>query len=260
MDATAMQIFTKMANRWAERVCADDECKAFRAALAQTDVRATMAHDSYLINLASPDDTLRRRSIESFVAELQRCEALGLDVLVSHPGNHMGDLASGLRRNADGIAEALERVPGRCGVALEGTAGSGTSLGARFEELARIIEYVPAPLRDRMGVCLDSCHLYAAGYDIVKDYDGVWRHFGDVVGFERLRGLHLNDSKTKLGSRRDRHELIGEGALGATPFRRIMTDERLANIPKVIETPKLDDAAKTDRRMLKRLRGYARSG
>jgi deoxyribonuclease-4 len=111
-----------------------------------------------------------------------------------------------------------------------------------------------------MGVCLDSCHLYAAGYDIVKDYDGVWRHFGDVVGFERLRGLHLNDSKTKLGSRRDRHELIGEGALGATPFRRIMTDERLANIPKVIETRKLDDAAKTDRRMLKRLRGYARSG
>ena len=252
-----MQIFTKMANRWAERVCADDECRAFRAALAQTDVRVTMAHDSYLINLASPDAILRRRSLESFVAELQRCEALGLHVLVSHPGNHMGDLESGLRRNADAIAEALERVPGRCIVALEGTAGSGTSLGARFEELAAIIEYVPTPLRDRMGVCLDTCHLYAAGYDIVEDFDGVWRHFDDVVGRERLTGLHLNDSKTPLGSHRDRHELIGEGALGAAPFRRIMTDERFARIPKVIETPKLDDAAKTDRRMLQRLRRYA---
>ena len=260
MGATAMQIFTKMANRWAERVCADDECRAFRAALAQTNVRATMAHDSYLINLASPDVTLRRRSIESFVAELQRCEALGLDVLVSHPGNHMGDLESGLHRNADAIAEALGRVPGHCVVAMEGTAGSGTSLGARFEELATLIEYVPAPLRDRMAVCLDTCHLYAAGYDIVKDFDGMWRHFDDVVGFARLRGLHLNDSKTKLGSRRDRHELIGEGSLGAQPFRRIMTDDRFAKVPKVIETPKLEDAAKTDKRMLARLRRYARVG
>jgi len=257
MGATAMQIFTKMANRWAERVCADDECRAFRAALAQTNVRVTMAHDSYLINLASPDAALRRRSIESFVAELQRCEALGLDVLVSHPGNHMGDLESGLHRNADAIAEALSRVPGRCVVAMEGTAGSGTSLGARFEELARLIEYVPLGLRDRMGVCLDTCHLFAAGYDLVQDFDGVWRHFGDVVGFDRLRGLHLNDSKTQLGSRRDRHELIGEGSLGPKPFRRIMTDERFSHVPKVIETPKLDDAAKTDRRMLKRLRSYA---
>src|SRR5437763_3813955 len=135
IKATAMQIFTKMANRWAERACADDECIAFRAALAVTDVRVTMAHDSYLINLASPDPILRRRSIESFVAELQRCEALGLNILVSHPGNHMGDLESGLHRNADAITEALERVPSRCVLALESTAGSGTSLGARFEEL-----------------------------------------------------------------------------------------------------------------------------
>jgi deoxyribonuclease-4 len=258
MNATAMQIFTKMANRWAERVCADDECRAFRAGLAETNVRATMAHDSYLINLASPDTTLRRRSLESFVAELQRCEALGLDILVSHPGNHMGDLASGLHRNADAIAEALDRVPGRCVVALEGTAGSGTSLGARFEELAAIIDYVPMSLRHRMGVCLDTCHLYAAGYDIVKDFDGVWQHFDDAVGRDRLKALHLNDSKTPFNSHRDWHELIGQGALGARPFRRIMTDERFVSIPKVIETPKLDDAAKTDRRMLMRLRNYTK--
>jgi deoxyribonuclease IV len=247
-----------MANRWAERVCVDEECVAFRAALAQTGVRATMAHDSYLINLASPDPVLRRRSIESFVAELQRCQALGLQLLVSHPGNHMGDHESGLLRNAEAIAEALERVPGECVVALEATSGSGTTLGGRFEDLARIIDLVPEPWRGRMGVCTDTCHLYAAGYDIVKDYDGVWRRFDDVIGLERLRALHLNDSKTPLGSRRDRHELIGEGTLGPAPFRRIVLDERLAAIPKVIETPKLDDATRTDRRMLRRLRAYGR--
>lgn len=255
--ATAMQMFTKMANRWAERVCADAECVAFRQELAKTDVRLTMAHDSYLINLASPDPVLRRRSIESFVAELQRCEALGLDLLVSHPGNHMGDLESGIHRNADAITEALERVPGQCGVAMEATSGSGTSIGSRFEELAALIERVPPAQRGRMGVCADTCHLYSAGHDLVKNFDGVWQRFGDVVGFDRLRALHLNDSKTKFGSHRDRHELIGEGSLGPKPFRRIMTDERFARIPKVIETPKLEETI-TDRRMLRRLRSYGR--
>ena len=252
-----MQMFTKMANRWAERVCADAECVAFRQELATTDVRFTMAHDSYLINLASPDPVLRRRSIESFVAELQRCEALGLDLLVSHPGNHMGDLASGIHRNADAVAEALERVPGKCVVAMEATSGSGTSIGSRFEELAALIERVPPTHRGRMGVCADTCHLYSAGHDLVKNFDGVWERFGDVVGLDRLRALHLNDSKTKFGSHRDRHELIGEGSLGPKPFRRIMTDERFARIPKVIETPKLEETI-TDRRMLRRLRSYGR--
>jgi deoxyribonuclease IV len=257
LKATAMQIFTKMANRWAERVCADQECVAFREGLATTDVRVTMAHDSYLINLASPDRALRRRSIESFVAELQRCEALGLNLLVSHPGNHMGDLASGLRRNADAVTEALERVPGTCVIAMEGTAGSGTSIGARFEELVAIIEYVPEPHRQRMGVCTDTCHLYSAGHDLVNDFDGVWRRFDDVIGLSRLRAMHLNDSKTKFDSHRDRHELIGEGSLGPQPFRRIMSDDRFALVPKVIETPKLIETT-TDRRMLRRLRAYRR--
>ena len=253
-----MQIFTKMASRWAERACADDECRAFRAALAETDVRVSMAHDSYLINLASPDPVLRRRSIESFVAELQRCEALGLNILVSHPGNHMGDLTSGLQRNADAIAEALERVPGTVKVAMETTAGSGTAIGATFEDIAAVIDQVPPQLRHRMGVCADTCHLYAAGHDLVKDFDGVWARFDDVVGRDRLLALHLNDSKLPFNSRRDRHELIGEGSLGPKPFRRIVSDERFAAVPKVIETPKLDDATKTDRRMLRRLRAYGR--
>jgi deoxyribonuclease-4 len=260
IGATAMQIFTKLAQRWAERACADDECKAFRSALAETDVRVTVAHDSYLINLASPDPTLRRRSIESFVAELARCEALGLDYLVSHPGNFIDDRASGIARNADAITEALERVPGATGLCMELTSGSGTAIGSTFEELAVLIEQVSAPARPRMGVCVDTCHAYSAGYDLVTDYDGVWRWFADVVGIERLRVLHLNDSKTPFGSHRDRHELIGEGSLGPAPFRRIMRDERFADVPKLIETPKLDNATKTDRRMLTRLRRYAADG
>jgi deoxyribonuclease-4 len=245
-----------MANRWAERACDDVECRAFRDSLADTDVRVTAAHDSYLINLASPDPVLRARSLESFVSELQRCEALGLQYLVSHPGNYMDDRASGIARNADAIVEALERVPGRTIVLLETTAGSGTAIGATFEEMAELIGRVARTCSTRIGVCVDSCHIFAAGYDLVHDYDGVWRRFAETIGLHRLGLMHLNDSKTPFGSRRDRHELIGEGALGEEPFRRIMTDERLAGVPKVIETPKLDDAETTDRRMLERLRGY----
>jgi deoxyribonuclease-4 len=255
--ATAMQLFTKMANRWAERACEDEECGTFRERLAATRVSATMAHDSYLINLASPDDTLRARSLASFVAELRRCEALGLHYLVSHPGNYMDDRASGLARNADAITAALEQVPGTTILCLETTAGSGTALGASFEELAALIDRVGERVRGRVGVCVDTCHVYSAGYDLVADYDGVLARLDDVLGLARLRVMHLNDSKTPFGSRRDRHELIAEGSLGEAPFRRIMTDERLAGVPKVIETPKLDDATATDTRMLERLRGYA---
>ena len=253
-----MQIFTKMASRWAERDCEPIERKTFRAAVADTDLEALNAHDSYLINLASPDEILRARSIESFVCELRRCEALGLRALVSHPGNFMDDRASGLARNADAITEALTRVPGRVRVLLETTAGSGTALGATFDELAAIIKRVPGTLRRRMGVCIDTAHIFAAGYDIAREYDDVMQRFDDTVGLRRLGAMHLNDSKAPLGSRRDRHELIGEGTIGETAFRRIMTDDRLLAVPKVIETPKLDDPEATDRRMLNRLRDYAR--
>ena len=258
LRATAMQIFTKQPNRWAERACGAAERRAFSAALAATAVQATIAHDSYLINLASPDRALRSRSLESFTAELARCKALGLAYLVSHPGNYMDDRASGLARNADAIIECLERVPGRTVLCLETTAGGGTVLGSTFEELAAIIARVPAGLRRRVGVCLDTCHVFAAGYDVVRDYDGVWSRFDDVLGLSRLRAIHHNDSKAPFGSRRDRHERIGEGALGPAPFRRIMRDERLARVPKVIETPKGDDEAASDSLMLRRLRGYRR--
>lgn len=257
IQATAMQLFTKQANRWAERECDDCERDDFRAALACTGVEVTIAHDSYLINLASPDEALRRKSIESFVSELKRCEALGLTYLVSHPGNYMDNRESGIARNADSIAEALARVPGNTVLCLETTAGSGTSLGASFEELASIIARVSEPQRSRIGVCVDSCHVHSAGYDLVNAYDDVWARFDDALGWSRLRTMHLNDSKTPFASRRDRHALIGFGSLGEEPFRRIMTDHRLAAVAKVIETPKLDNDMITDSCMLRLLRGFA---
>lgn len=258
IGATAMQVFTKMGNRWAERECHGDECSRFTAALKETEVGVVVSHDSYLINLASPDPVLRARSLESFVAELQRAQGLGLRGVVSHPGNYMDDRVSGIARNADAITQALERVPGRTMVLLETTAGTGTSLGSTFEELAEIIRKVPAPHRRRLGVCVDTCHIFSAGYDLRKNYEGVWARFADVIGMSRLRMMHLNDSKTPMGSNRDRHELIAEGSIGDKPFRRIMNDERLMKVPKVIETPKLDDPEATDRRMLERLRSYAK--
>jgi deoxyribonuclease-4 len=256
IGATAMQIFTKMASRWAERVCEEEECTTFLTELGDTAVRETNAHDSYLINLASPDPVLRQRSIDSFVGELQRCAALKLKFLVSHPGNFMDERSSGLERNAEAIGIALERAPGETMLLMEMTAGAGTVLGSSFEEMAKLIEMIPLPYRKRVGVCVDTAHIFAAGYDIVNDYDGVWARFDDVIGRSRLRLMHLNDSKVPLGSRKDRHELIGEGAIGEGAFRSIMNDPRLASVGKVIETPKLDDAETTDRRMLERLRGY----
>ncbi|MEP7087849.1 MAG: deoxyribonuclease IV [Gemmatimonadota bacterium] len=257
IKATAMQMFTKQGNRWAERECDDCERDEFRAALARTGVEVTIAHDSYLINLASPDDALRRKSIESFVCELERCASLGLTYLVSHPGNYMDDRESGIARNADSITEALARAPGETILCLETTAGSGTSLGATFEELADIIGRVPEPYRPRIGVCVDTCHIYSAGYNLVDSYDDVWKSFDSALGWERLGVLHLNDSKTPFNSHRDRHALIGFGSLGEEPFRRIMTDPRLTRVAKVLETPKLDNDMLTDSCMLHLLRGFA---
>jgi deoxyribonuclease-4 len=222
--------------------------------------RAAVAHDSYLINLASPDLELRARSIKSFIAELQRCQTLGIRAVVSHPGNYLDDRGSGLSRNAESYIECLEAVPGSIMVLLETTAGTGTALGSSFEELAEIRAKIPSPLRKRIGFCADTCHLYAAGYDLVRDYEGIWQRWDDLIGLKHLRCLHLNDSKTPLGSRRDRHELIGEGSLGPSPFRRIMTDPRFSRVMKVLETPKGDDLVTSDRKMLRRLRAYGRRG
>ena len=257
ITANCFQLFTKTANQWRERVVTEGERTLLAAARDRHPAQAVVSHDSYLINLASPIPALRRQSTESFVLELQRAHALGLTGVVSHPGNFMDDRASGLARNAEAVAEALERAPGAAKLYLETTAGSGTSLGATFEELAWIIAQLPAAQRARVGICLDTCHAFSAGYDLVNDFDGVWARFSDVLGFGRLGVLHLNDSKTPFASRRDRHELLGEGSLGLGPFRRIMTDGRFAAVPKLLETPKGDDMVLNDRRMLALLRSLA---
>ena len=257
IGATALQLFTKTPNQWREPEIETETAAAFRAALAASGVRFTTSHDSYLINLASPDATLRARSLDSFTRELRRCHALGLDAVVSHPGNFIDDRASGLARNADAITEALEAAPGPTRLYMELTAGQGTVLGSSFEEMAALLARIPSRLQRRLGVCLDTAHVFAAGYDLVKDYDGVWTRFADVIGFDRLGVLHLNDSAVPFGSRKDRHALIGDGHIGDAPFRRIMTDPRLRDIPKILETPKGDDMVTNDRRMLAKLRGFA---
>jgi deoxyribonuclease-4 len=257
IGATAIQLFTKQASQWREPAIPDEQRATFRALRDASGIVHVNAHDSYLINLASPDPVLWSRSLVSFISELRRCEALGLDALVSHPGNYIDDRDEGLARNAAAIGIALGTVPGQTRLLMEMTAGTGTALCSTFEEMAMLLSLIPRDVRNRVGVCVDTCHLFAAGYDIINDYDGVWKHFDEVIGYGLLGMLHLNDSKMPLGARRDRHELIGEGCIGEGPFRRVMTDRRLAPVPKVIETPKLDDATATDRRMLKRLRRYA---
>jgi deoxyribonuclease-4 len=259
IGATAIQLFTKTPNQWREPSLDGGIRDAFHSALEAESLTSVVSHDSYLINLASPDPALRDRSIESFTRELERCELLGIPGVVSHPGNYMDDRDRGLERNANAIRQALERVPGQVRIYLETTAGAGTALGRSFEELARIRDLLPPDFQGRIAYCADTCHLYSAGYDLVGNFDEVWSDWDRVIGLEHLACLHLNDSRTPFGSRRDRHELIGEGSLGPAPFRRLMLDPRFAHIPKILETPKGDDMVTNDRRTLQRLRRYARS-
>ncbi len=252
-----LQLFTKQPNRWAEPELADETVAAFTRERSERHLRVAGSHDSYLINLASPRPDLWERSLASFTAELSRCEALGLDFLVTHPGNATdGDTESGIARNAEGVTRALEAVEGSTRVLLEITAGSGTSIGGSMEGLRDILEQIPEDQRHRVGVCFDTCHAYSAGYDLVEDYDGVWQEFEDLLGLDRLGLFHLNDSQHPFGSRKDRHEHIGAGSLGEGPFRQIMNDPRFTSIPKVLETPKGDDMVTLDRENLARLRGY----
>jgi deoxyribonuclease-4 len=233
----------------------------FQRAMREHGVRTAGSHDAYLINLASPDPVLRERSLHSFQAELARCIALELDFLVTHPGNATdGDYASGLDRNAECLARALEEAPGPTRVLLELTAGSGTSLGGSFEQLAAILERVPPGPRARLGVCVDTCHAWATGYDLAGDYQGVWRAFDDALGLERLGLFHLNDSKAPFASHVDRHEHIGKGTLGIEAFRKLMLDERFRGIPKLLETPKGKNIVAADRRNLRTLRRLRSEG
>jgi deoxyribonuclease-4 len=234
-----------------------EEAEAFRRERDACGVRFSVAHDSYLINLASPDPELRRRSERAFQAELQRSAALGLDAVVTHPGNATdGGREAAIRRNAEAIAAALAAVPGPR-VLVETTAGTGTTLGWRFEELAALIDAVPSPGRERVGVCLDTAHVFAAGYDLRSDAPGVLDALERSVGPGRLMLLHVNDSAAPLGSRRDRHAGLGSGEIGLDGLGAFLSDPRVARVPRVLETPKGDDPEAADRRNLSLLRGLA---
>jgi len=257
IDSVCLQLFTKQPNRWAEPTIGVDTADAFSKALGEHGIRVAGSHDSYLINLASPREDLWERSLRSFTQELRRCSTLGLDFLVTHPGNATdGDLESGIARNAEGVTRALEAVEGETRVLLELTAGGGTTVGGSFQDLAAILRQVPGRLQGRLGVCFDTCHAYSAGYDLVNDYDGVWLAFQDALGLERLGLFHMNDSRNPFGSRKDRHEHLGEGSLGPEPFRRIVQDERFLPIAKILETPKEPDPVGNDLKNLGFLRNF----
>jgi deoxyribonuclease-4 len=238
----ALQIFTKSAGQWRAREIPDEEIALFRRRVRDTKIGPVVAHNSYLINLAAADPELRARSIGALRDELDRAELLGLDGLVMHPGSYTsGTEAGGLRLIAEGLAEIFASRPdATTRVLLEHTAGQGTNLGHRFEHLAEIIDRLGGSRR--VGVCLDTCHLIAAGYDICSEagYEATFRQFGKTVGLTRLKAFHFNDSKKPCGSRVDRHEHIGKGCLGLEPFRRILNDPRFAKLPMLLETPKLD--------------------
>jgi deoxyribonuclease-4 len=242
-----VQLFTKNNNQWKARPITPAEIDEFRAALKASGVRHPCAHDSYLINLASPDDVLWKKSLEAFTVELERAEALGLLGLVMHPGSCVTCTEEeGLARVIDALDRAHQSTKGfRTLTLLETTAGQGTNLGHRFEHLARIADNVAAP--ERVAVCVDTCHIFAAGYPITTraEYAATMEEFDDVVGLERIRAFHLNDSLRELGSRVDRHARIGTGKLGLAPFRHLLNDPRFSSIPMYLETPKGEEKGKS---------------
>jgi deoxyribonuclease-4 len=256
LDCFAVQIFVKNQRQWAARPLGDDEARAFRAARRSTGIPAVFAHGSYLINLASPAADAWRRAVDAFTDELERAEALGLGCVAIHPGSHLGTgVPAGLARVAAAVREALRRTRGyRVGIALENTAGAGGTLGRTFAELGAMLDR--AGRARRLGVCVDTCHLFAAGYDIraAAGYRAAMAECAAAVGTERVLAFHLNDARAPLGSGLDRHEHIGRGRLGLAPFRLLLADARFRAVPKVLETPK-DPEPLADRRNLAVLRG-----
>jgi deoxyribonuclease IV len=255
----AVQIFLKNQRQWAGPPLRDEAIRAFATARRRTGIRRVFAHSSYLINLASPDRTAWAQAVDAFTDELERGEALGLSCVVVHPGSHMGaGLESGLRRVISALDQALARTAGyRIKVALENTAGGGNSVGRTFAELATMLNGAARP--ERTGICIDTCHLFAAGYDLRTEagYARAMAECEATVGRRRVLALHLNDARAPFGSGLDRHEHIGRGFLGLSSFRRLLNDRRFARVPKVLETPKDPEPTSDLRNLatLRRLRG-----
>jgi len=240
---TTMQVFTKNNNRWEARPYTPGDIEQYRLARAGSPVAPVLAHAAYLINLCAVDGEVLRKSRAALRDELGRCEALGISGLILHPGSHVGaGEKDGIKRIAESLNLAHADTPGyRTRSILETTAGQGSAIGHRFEQLGGIIDLVDE--KDRVGVCFDTCHVFAAGYDISTE--GGWEEtigaFDDVIGLRRLSAIHVNDSRKERGSRVDRHDHIGKGKIGLPGFRMLMNDPRMENVPKILETEKSDD-------------------
>lgn len=240
LGAKAFALFTGSSNRWSSKPVSEKEAERFKqqCELLGYTPQQILPHDNYLINLGSPDSEKLAKSRQSFLEEMQRCMALGLTMLNFHPGSHLNEISADecLRLIAESINITLGKTQGVTAV-IENTAGQGSNLGYDFAQIARIIELVED--KSRVGVCIDTCHAYSAGYDLktAEGYERTWREFDQVIGFKYLRGMHLNDDKRELASRIDRHEQIGRGTLGQEAFTRLMNDERLDGIPLILETP-----------------------
>jgi deoxyribonuclease-4 len=241
----AMQIFAKNERQWTAKPISPEETVLFRAEQQRTGIHPVIVHDSYLINLAAPADDLREKSITAFADELERCAQLDIPYLVTHPGAHTGSgEEAGLARVAEAICRLLaDGIGGNTVILLETTAGQGTALGYRFEHLARLFELIP--YHNRLGICVDTCHIFAAGYDIRdrESYEATFAELDRLIGLSWIKCFHLNDSQKELGSRVDRHAHIGQGCIGLEAFRLLVNDPRFASLPMIIETPKGEDMA-----------------
>ncbi|MBI1746076.1 MAG: deoxyribonuclease IV [Acidobacteria bacterium] len=262
IDCATIQLFTKSNMQWKAFPLSESEVTAFHAVRHETGITPIVAHSSYLLNLASPHTELFAKSVESAWIELERCERLGIEYFVIHPGAAMtATPQEGVRRVGEALDGLHARLPGyQVQICLETSAGQGTCVGHRFDQLAQIISSVKAP--ERVGICVDTCHIYAAGYDISTraGYEDTISALAETVGLDRIKVFHLNDSKKGLGCRVDRHEHIGRGCLGLDPFRFLMNDRRFAQIPKILETPKDEKTLAEDRINLATLRSLYHGG
>jgi len=253
-----VQLFTKNNNQWRAKPISQSDVDRFRQSLTELGISHPISHDSYLINLASPDDELWKKSIDAFVVELQRADLLGIPDVVMHPGSYTTSTESrGLKRIIRALNEVHKQTRGcQAHCLLETTAGQGTNLGWKFEHLATILDGVRDP--DRLAVCVDTCHVFAAGYPMAteKEYKATMRSFNKLIGVKQIKAFHLNDSLKEFGSRVDRHAHIGRGRMGLEPFRFLLNDRRFRKIPMYMETPKGKEKGKElDAINLKTLRG-----
>jgi deoxyribonuclease-4 len=251
------QIFSRNQRQWATRPLSREQIQQFRKAWAESGNLPALIHDIYLVNLSSPDDAVREKSCQAVLEELHRAETLGIRWVVIHPGSHRGaGEKAGLSACADSLSSILKKSAKlSAGILLETTAGQGNDIGHRLEHIAYLLGEVRAG--ERLAVCTDTCHMYAAGYDLKskEGYEAVWRRFDSLIGLSRLKAFHINDSIRERGSRVDRHTFIGEGQIGKAAFRRLLRDERFTNLPGIMEIPRSDEEFLRIIAQVKKLRG-----